>query len=555
LLIYPFRYFWWLISSLLRSFGKPPDYVTILIDADLPALPDPPGPYWQRFVSKPRLSIKELGENFELIARDTRIRGVILHLRPTEMAAATRQDLRELVAKLRKAGKRVVAWAPFYTTGSYYVATACDQILLMPVGEIHALGLAAAGIFLADGLAKVGIKGDFVQISPYKSAADMFTKSKMSPELREQVTWLLESHHEQIVGAIMASRRLDSDGAKALIDGSPYNDDEALEKGVVDKLVPEEDLSAHLGAKIATWDQAKGRLRTPAPTLGLGKYVAVLRIEGLIIDGRSGRPPVKSPIPIPLVGGDRSGDLSVVQVARQIAGDKRAAAAVLYVNSGGGSATASEAMRNALEKINASKPLVVAMGPVAASGGYWVSTPARWIVARPGTITGSIGVLSGKLVTGDLWSKLLFNRELIARGENATLTDTGKPFTDAERAIMKKGIDRIYEEFLKRVGAARKMKPEEVHPMAAGRVWTGKQALDRKLVDELGGLDAAVSKARQLAGLSETAPYREVKAPRRMLAPPADGAAAYVGFVLEGLKLFARSQPLALMDFLPEETL
>ena len=560
MLVYPFRYIRWLISSLLRSLGKPPEYVTILIEADLPALPDPPGPLWQRFISKPRPSMKELGENFDLIARDPRTKGVILHLRPAEMAVATRQDLRDLIAKLRKGGKRVVAWAPFYTTGSYYIATACDEILLMPVGEIRPLGIATAGMFLADGLAKVGISADFVQISPYKSAADMLTKSKMSPELREQITWLLKSNHEQFLGAIMTSRQLDLDGAKVLVDGTPYNDDEALAKKAVDKLVTEEDLPTYLAsggapARIGSWDQARGKLRTPAPTLGLGKYVAVLRVEGLIIDGRSERPPVKPPVPIPLVGGERSGDLSVVQAARQIAGDKRAAAAVLYVNSGGGSATASEAMRNALEKINVCKPLVVAMGPVAASGGYWVSTPARWIVARPGTITGSIGVLTGKFVTGPMWSKLLFNREVVSFGENAALADTGKPFTDAQRAIMKKEIDHIYARFLDKVGAARNMKPEDVHPMAAGRVWTGKQALDRGLVDELGGLDTAVAKARQLAGLSEAVPFREVKAARKMIAPQAATAVAYAGFVLEGLKLLGHAQPLALMDFLPEETL
>jgi len=282
--------------------------------------------------------------------------------------------------------------------------------------------------------------------------------------------------------------------------------------------------------------------------------VAVLRVEGLIVDGRSDRPPIKPPIDVPLVGGERSGDLSVVQQARQIAGDKRAAAAVLYVNSGGGSATASEAMRNALEQINARKPLVVAMGPVAASGGYWVSMPARWIVARPGTLTGSIGVLSGKLVTGDLFSKLLAGREVISTSPNAAMHDEGKPFTDAERALVKRDIDRIYEAFLERVGRSRAMKTEDIHPIAAGRVWTGKQALDRKLVDELGGLESAVAKARQLAGLPDKAPVREVKTGRKMVAPPLPSAAAYVGYVLAGLKLLGRAQPLALMDYLPEDT-
>jgi protease IV len=254
------------------------------------------------------------------------------------------------------------------------------------------------------------------------------------------------------------------------------------------------------------------------------------------------------------VSADRSGDLTVVQLARQVAADKRAAAAVLYVNSRGGSATASEAMRQALERISARKPLVVAMGPAAASGGYWVSTPGRWIVARPGTLTGSIGVLTGKIVTGDLWSKLLFNRETITFGEHVTLEQTDKPFTDEERKIVQGDIDRIYGAFLELVGTSRKMSRDELDPIAAGRVWTGRQALERKLVDEMGGVDAAVRKARSLAGLRENAPAREVWAPRRMIPPRTfAGAAGYVSYLLDGIGMLNRAPALAVMGYLPDE--
>ncbi|HEY8842064.1 MAG TPA: S49 family peptidase, partial [Candidatus Dormibacteraeota bacterium] len=417
MLTYPFRYLAWLISNLRRSLRKSPDYVLFLLEEDLPALPDPPLPRWQRLFSRSRLSIKELGERFDLIAREPKTAGVVLHLRPVPMPMATLQDLRDLVSRLRAAGKRVVAWAPFYTNETYYLACACDEILLMPTGSIQPLGFAGGGMFLADALARYGIEADFVQVSPYKSAADVLTKSKMSGELREQITWLLDSQHKELAGAIAKSRGIIESAAKALIDSSPYSDDDALAKHVVDGVVSEEDLPNHLATssrvQIAAWPQAQRTLRRPAPTLGRGRYVAILRIEGTIIDGRSGRLPMRPPIDIPIVGGGRAGDLTVVQLARQVAADKRAAAAVLYVNSRGGSATASEAMRQALDQINARKPLVVVMGPVAASGGYWVATPGRWIVARPGTLTGSIGVLSGKVVTGGLWAKLHAHREMI----------------------------------------------------------------------------------------------------------------------------------------------
>jgi protease-4 len=475
------------------------------------------------------------------------------------MPMAILQDLRELIGKLRNSGKRVVAWAPFYTTGTYYLACACDEILLMPVGSVQPLGASSTGMFLADGLARFGIKADFVQISPYKSAADVLTKSKMSHELREQVTWLLDSQRDELLSAIAESRRLDASGAQDLIDSSPYADDAAVEKHVVDQVLPEEQLGEHLGQsggrppRIGTWDRASARLRQPAPRLRRGKYVALLRIEGTIVDGRSGRLPVQPPIEIPLVGDDRAGDLTVVQAARQVASDKRAAAVVLFVNSRGGSATASEAMRQALDAIAVRKPVVVAMGPVAASGGYWVATPGRWIVARPSTLTGSIGVLSGKVITEGMWSKLHVNRETISFGKHATIEEDSRPYTDDERKIVKGQIDRIYRVFLEIVGKARGMEVEEVDPIAAGRVWTGRQAFERKLVDELGGLEAAVSKARSLAGLKQDAPMREVGAPKRLVPPAAAGAAALVAYLLDGAELISRAPALAVMDYLPGE--
>jgi len=560
MILFPFRYLWWLISSIRRSFGDPPEYVIFILENNLPALPDPPRPLWQRFTSRPRLSLTELGERFDAIGRDSRIKGVILHLRPVGMPMATLQDLRELVGKLRKANKRVVAWAPFYSTGTYYLACACDEILLMPAGAIQPLGFASTGMFLHDGLARFGIEADFVQISPYKSAADTLTKSKMSDELREQVTWLLDSQNKEFLSAISEGRLRDEKGAQELVDGSPYGDDTALESRAVDALVPEEGLAERLGegagapVAIGTWERAQSKMRSPAPTLGRGKYVAVLRIEGMIVDGRSGGLPIKPPIQVPLVGDDRAGDLSVVQAARVVAADKRAAAVVLYVNSRGGSSTASEAMRQALNVIAARKPLVVAMGPIAGSGGYWVATPASWIVARPGTLTGSIGVLSGKIVTGGVWSKLMVNRETVAFGRHATIENDESLYTDEEREIVKGQIDRIYQLFLEVVAKARKMTPEEVHPIAAGRVWTGRQAFERKLVDELGGLDAALRKARSLARLPENAPMREARGPKRMIPPQAVAApAGYIGYLLEGVALLSRAPALAVMEYLPAE--
>jgi protease-4 len=428
----------------------------------------------------------------------------------------------------------------------------------MPTGTVQPLGFASTGMFLRDGLARFGIEADFIQVSPYKSAADTLTKSSMSPELREQITWLLDSQHKELLNAIGKSRVLDETGSQALVDGSPYGDDTALEMRAVDAVMPEEKLAERLGpasgalTTIGTWDQARAKLRVAPPRLARGKYVGVLRIEGTIIDGRSGKLPVRPPIEVPLVGEDRAGDLTVVQAARQLAADKRAAAVVLYVNSRGGSASAAEAMRQALAVIAARKPLVVAMGPVAGSAGYLVATPGSWIVARPGALTGSIGVLTGKIVTGGMFSKLMFNRETIAFGEHATIYSDERPYTDEERAIVKAQIDRVYAQFLDAVAKARKLTLEEVHPIAGGRVWTGRQAFERKLIDELGGLDTAIRKARSLAGLGDKAPVREARPPKRMIPPqPIPGPAGYIAYLLEGVSLLTRAPALAVMEYLP----
>lgn len=561
MLLFPFRYLWWLVSSIRRSIGRPPDFVVFVLEEDLPALPDPPRPLWQRLTTPSRTSLKELGESFDAIGRDTRIKGVVLHLRPTAMSMATVQELRDMVARLRQAHKRVIAWASFYNTATYYLACACDEILLMPTGSVQALGFSDTRVFLKDGLARAGIGADFVQVSPYKAAADPLTKSEMSPELREQVTWLLESNYRELSGAIAEGRLLDEEGARHLIDHSPYGDDVAVEKHAVDAVLSEEQLPQRLAgpgggtATLGSWDRARRKLPAPPPRLRLGRYVAILRIDGVIVDGRSGRLPVKPPVEVPLFGEARAGDLSFVQVARRVAADKRTAAAVLYVNSRGGSSTASEAMRQALISIATRKPLVVVMGPVAGSGGYWVATPGAWIVARPGTLTGSIGVLSGKIVAGPLFGKLLINRETIAFGEHATIDSDERPFSEAERAIVAREVDRIYRSFIDVVAAARKLPSAAVEAVAGGRVWTGRQALERKLVDQLGGLEDGVAKARTLAGLKADAPAREVHGPKRWIPPSAQAASAggWLAYLLEGLTLLNRAPALAVMEWWPPE--
>jgi protease-4 len=217
-------------------------------------------------------------------------------------------------------------------------------------------------------------------------------------------------------------------------------------------------------------------------------------------------PPIPLPIPIPIFDEEASGDVTIVQQVRKLMQDENAAAVVLYIDSGGGSAAASEAMTSALDELAKSRPLVVYMNNIAGSGGYYVATPAHWIVAQPGTLTGSIGVVTAKLVNSPLFDKLYATRRVFERGENVSIMSGLAPFNDAERQIVRQTITRIYEQFVERVAHSRKLTIEQVDAIGGGRVWTGLQAKENGLVDQLGGLDAALTKARELANLSADAP-------------------------------------------------
>ena len=607
-LIFSLRYVLWLIGNLQRSLGKPPEYVIFTLEGAYPELRTQRAGFLQRrLFPGTLLSLQELGAQFKTLQGDPRVKGVVLHLRGLQMPASHAQTLRGYIAQLRSSGKRVVTWSTSYDNTRYYIATAADEILLQTGGDASPLGLHATHVFLADALERVGIKADFVQISPYKSAADPLMRSSMSDEMREMTNWLLDAYYEEFISAVSSGRGLDQDAAKALVDRAPYTDLKALESGVVDKIISEEDLPVYLGTtnpgtsqsgtsqsgtsqsgitqsgveekpvRLATWEAVRKKLRRPPP-IRAGRYVALIRVEGNIVDGWSQQPPSKSPLPLPLVFNPRAGDLTVVQQARVALRDRRAAAVVLYVNSGGGSASASEAMAAALQKIADKKPLVAVMGPVAASGGYYVATPARWISAQPGTITGSIGVLTGKVITSGLMDKLLFRRESIGRGAHADFQGTEKPFSEEERQTVRENIERVYDVFLDRVSAGRNLTREAVDAIAGGRVWTGSQALDRGLVDELGGLEEGLAKARQLAGLNPRAPFREIRTDRQYSQPPMPAAAALnlskreptlaetalanaslpnpaslLSYAVEGLDLFAAKKALCLNELLTLE--
>lgn len=521
-LFYLLRLLYTLFTNLLKKLLTPPDYVLFTLHGPYTDLRQPPEGLLQRRMSTRVESLQELAEKFQKAANDSRVKGLILNIGSPMLTLAQIQSLSATIREIRASGKTVIAWATGYNSTTYYLAAACDRILIQKGGVIYTLGFTNRQLYMKNTLDRCGIELDVVQVSPYKSALERFARQDMSDQVREMTEWLLDSYYGQFKEAITAGRKLSKDKILALIEGTPLYGEEALEIGAVDGLVSAEDLSAYLGlkekpARLASWDECSKCFPRPLPALP-GRYIALLRVQGNIIDGKSYRPPAKPPIPAPYLFNEQTGDLSFVQQARRALKDRKVKAVLLYIDSGGGSAASSEAMTSILNKVAAKKPLVAMMGSIAGSGGYYVATPASHIVAQPATITGSIGVIAAKVVNTRLLEKLLLNRETITKGQKE-LFSPEKPFTEEEREKALGFIFHIYELFVKRVSDSRSLQPEEVKKVGGGKVWTGKQALAHGLVDELGGLETALSKLREMAKLPQNTPLVEVGLPRRETAP------------------------------------
>ena len=443
----------------------------------------------------------------------------------------------------------MICYAQSYSNAVYYIASAGDEIVLQPTGEVETVGLHAEATFLKDALDMVGVKLDSIAISPFKGAFDQLTRSEMSPEGKAQLDWLLDSQFDMIVEGIAEGRKLSTEAVKKMIDGAPYLDSEALAAGYVDAVETEEALYRRLNSEhILTWQKANKKLLKKW-TKPSDKYVALINVSGNMMTGKSSKPPID--IPIPFIGGERVGDITIVQQIRSVMEDEQAAAVILYINSGGGAVIAGEAMRSALAELAKNRPVVTYMDGVAASGGYYIATPTQWIVAQPGTITGSIGVISAKVVTSGLYEKLHAHRTEITRGANAGMMSDFAPFSDTQRIRMRQTIEHIYKHFVELVSASRHMSYDAVDAIAGGRVWTGVQAKANGLVDELGDLKAALAKAQSLANLPDHTPLVLVEAKGKPLPPQLAekvNPAASLVYMHENLTAIANSNPQILLD-------
>lgn len=499
------------LLNMQRQRYKAIDYIMMNVPSQLPPIPEDRNLIQRQVLGEPAMSLLEFVQALERIGDDPRPIGTILYLRGITASVADLQTIRDAIFRLREKGKRVLSFSARYDTRDYYLASACDEILLMTGGTVETTGLFSQQVFLKDGLSAVGLQFDSVAISPFKGAADTLTRTEPSDEGREQINWLLDSTYDMMVDGIASTRKMKPNAVKKMVDTAPHMSHDALEKGYVDGIMNEERLIDYLGiTKLTPWEEADQQIFLPVKDLSK-KYVGVVYAGGMIVDGESAKPPADVPIPLPFVGGERLGDMTLNQQVRNLMKDEKCGALVLYIDSGGGSATASESMASALEEFAKDRPVVAYMGGVAASGGYYIATPAHWIVAQAGTITGSIGVIMGKLVNSELLKKLRFNAVQYMRGDNADLISSDSPFSESQREQIREGIEHVYEQFLSRVARSRGKTKEEIDAVGGGRVWTGEQAFEHGLVDEIGNLRTAIQKARELAKLPDDAPSMLVR--------------------------------------------
>ena len=446
---------------------------------------------------------------------DNRVGGVLLDIDFPGIGWGKAEELREAIKDFRASGKPIYSYMEIGMNKEYYIASATEKIFIPPGGDLYVNGFAAEAMFYKGSLDKLGIEAEVIQRGPkYKSAPDQYTKDKMGEGQREVVNALLDEYWSRLTNGIAESRSKSAADVAAIIDGAPYHADEAKQLNLIDEAFYRDQVYDQLKSRLGY--KAEDKLRTisgsdyretPADSLGLnnGERIAVIYASGAINIGSSNKSPF---------GGEMVGSDTIVKAVNDAAADTSIKAIVLRVDSPGGSALASDLMWHALENAKAKKPVVVSMGDVAASGGYYIACNANKIVAEPTTVTGSIGVFMGKPVMKGFYDWLGITNEYITRGKNSGIFREDQKWTPEERAKMESQADKIYyNDFLPKVAKGRNKTQEEVNTLGQGRVWTGTQAKQNGLIDEFGGLEKAIEIAKQLANLPADKDVRRIAYP------------------------------------------
>jgi len=513
-------------------------------------------------------TVRGFVEGLAKAKRDPRIRTVLLM--PSSLSLpywGKVQELRDAIVDFKKSKKQVIAFLEYGGDREYYLASAADKVYLLPTSSLDLTGVASYEMFLRGALDKVGAVPDFVHVGEYKTAVNQYTEKGYTPAHREMSESLNRDMYEQLVRGIAESRKKPEPEVRALIDQGPFTPEDALRHGFVDELAYEDQLDDRVpelrsGSREVRRIEGSDYQRIRAQSLGFRprSRIAVIYAVGTIVSGRSGFDPVNGAV----VGSE-----TLVEQIRDVRDDESVKAIILRVDSPGGSSVASDVIWRELmitRDQKPSRPLIASMSDLAASGGYYISMPAQVIVAQPATLTGSIGVYSGKVALGGTLNKIGVGTGTVKDGANADIYSPFAPFSPEQRARLQDHIQGFYENFVEKAAESRKATPEQIDRVAQGRVWTGRQARENGLVDALGGLDAAVRIAKERARIPAGEDVELVAYPRRrsfyeVLSEQFSGGANLwtafggraeqraVSALTAPVRLFRRGEPLALMPF------
>ena len=489
-----------------------PDYVVFTLDGTLQER-DPAIPWYYSFlpIYEPPLSIEYLDDALRRVAGDPAVRGVVFLVKEAGFSLAQAQSLAALLARFRRwdkelAGsrqgtpKQVIFHLEEMTGPAYVAACAADRIFAPPLADRAVKGIYAAPAFFKESLAHLGIEFDVVRVAPWKTAADTVASAGLSAAARDQYNWLFDSLFTMLVDAISSGRTLTPAAVGALIDQAPLAAPAAQAAGLIDGVAYEDELPRLLAvngkdARLKPYQRIRGLLyRRPKPANVL--QIGVISLTGAIMAGESR----SFPMPIPLLGEATIGSATAQQMIRQARQDDGLSAVIVHVDSPGGSALASDLIWRELALLDQTKPVIVYMGDVAASGGYYIAAPGRKIVAQGATLTGSIGVITAKAVTAGAYDLISARREELQRGAHAGLESDLRPWDADERRAVEQSVAQIYATFKQRVVDGRGIDPVALEELAGGRVWTGAQAAANGLVDQLGDFQTAVELACVAAG-------------------------------------------------------
>lgn len=456
------------------------------------------------------LTVAEVWSTLRRAARDPNIKGVMLKPRGLAAGWGKLDEIRQGIAAVRKAGKPVYAWLATPGMREYYVAAGADRIFLSPEDLIDMKGMRIEASYFKGTLDKIGVEVEVEHVGKYKDAGDVFSRTSMTPETREALNSILDDLFPRLCDAIGRGRKMKPEQVRAMLDDGPFLAPKAKENGLIDELLYEGDADEKLAKKsqveVGQSIAARAYIQTTGGRQRKTRDIAYLVASGDILRGSAAN----------VFGEDRSvNPHGITRQLNLIASDPGIRGVILRVDSPGGDAIASDEILAELKKFAKKKPMVISMGDVAASGGYYIAMTGDPIIAYPGTLTGSIGVIYGKVNLKGLYDKIGMSKEILKRGRFADIDSDYQKLTPEGRAKLRESLQFIYDGFLQRVAAGRKKTPAEIDPLAQGRVWLGSQAKERNLVDELGGLDRALEVLRKQASLSEDEPVRLVIFPAR----------------------------------------